>query len=134
MPHLLRLASAWILVALYAGGIFVASSLSHPPLVSTWELPHLDKLYHMIEYGGLTFVLIRALCLTCATPPSTAVVLWAAFLAVIYGVSDELHQASTPGRMMSVYDLLADVTGAGMVAGLWLWVQHRWPALIKLKD
>jgi VanZ like family len=134
MHHLLRLTSAWILVALYAGGIFAASSLSHPPLVSTWDLPYIDKLYHMIAYGGLTFVLIRALCLTCTTRPSTSVVLWAAFLAVIYGASDELHQVFTPGRAMSLYDLLADAMGAGIVAGVWLWVQHRWPTLVKSKD
>jgi VanZ family protein len=134
MHHLFRLTSAWILVALYAGGIFVASSLSHPPLVLTWELPHLDKLYHMIAYGGLTLVLIRALCLTCATRPSISVVLWAAFLAVIYGASDELHQTFTPGRAMSLYDLLADATGASIVAGVWLWVQRRWPMWVKSKD
>jgi VanZ family protein len=134
MHHLLRLTSAWILVALYAGGIFVASSLSHPPLVSTWDLPHLDKLYHSIEYSGLTFVLIRALCLTCATRPSTAVVLWAAFLAIIYGACDELHQTFTPGRVMSVYDLMADATGAGIVAGVWPWVQHRWLTWVEPKD
>ncbi len=134
MRHPLRLTSAWILVVLYAGSIFVASSLSHPPLVPTWELPHLDKLCHMIAYGGLTFVLIRALCLTYAAHLSTSIVLWAALLAVVYGASDELHQAFTPGRAMSVYDLLADATGAGIVAGVWLWVQRRWPAWVASKD
>ncbi len=134
MHYPLRLTSAWILVALYAGGIFVASSLSHPPMVSTWELPHLDKLCHMIAYGGLTLVLIRALRLTCAARPSASLVFWAALLAVIYGATDELHQAFTPARAMSAYDLLADATGAGIAAGVWLWVQRRWPTLVKSKD
>jgi VanZ family protein len=131
MYPLFRLTGAWTLVMLYAGGIFVASSLSHPPLVSTWTLPHIDKLYHIIEYGGLTLVLIRALSLTCATRPSTSIVFWAAILVVVYGASDEFHQAFTAHRMMSVYDLLADATGAGVVAGVWLWAQHRWPSLMK---
>jgi VanZ family protein len=134
MHPLLRLISAWILVALYAGGIFAASSLSHPPFVPTWHLPHLDKLAHMIAYGGLTFVLIRALYLTCSMRSSTSIVLWAAFLTVLYGASDELHQAFTPGREMSFYDLLADAAGAGFAAGVWLWVQRRWPTLVKSKD
>jgi VanZ family protein len=105
--------------------------MAHPPLVSTWELPHFDKLYHIIEYGGLTLVLIRALYLTRATRPSTFIVLWAAFLVILYGASDELHQAFTPDRVMSVYDLLADATGAGIVAGGWLWAQRRYPPLVK---
>jgi VanZ family protein len=88
----------------------------------------------MIAYGGLTLVLIRALSLTCSMPSSTSIVLWAAFLAVLYGASDELHQAFTPGREMSAYDLLADAVGTGFAAGVWLWVQRRWPALGKSKD
>jgi site-specific recombinase len=70
MRPLLRLVFAWILVGLYAGSIFVLSSLSQLPLGSTRDPPHLDKLYHALEYGGLTFVLIHALCLTFATRPS----------------------------------------------------------------
>jgi VanZ family protein len=131
MSLLFRPSGAWLLVAFYAGGIFVASSLSHPPIVSTWNLPHLDKLYHIIAYGGLTFVLIRALCITCATRPSTSLVLWAAAMAIVYGALDEFHQAFTPKRMMSVYDLLADATGAGIGAGVWRWAQRRWPTWVK---
>jgi VanZ family protein len=126
-----RLTWAWILVILYAGGIFVLSSLSHPPVVSTWKLPHLDKFYHALEYGGLTFLLIRALRSTRPTRCSTSLVLWAAVLAVTYGALDEFHQAFTPDRMMSVYDLFADATGASMVASVWFGVQRRWPMLVK---
>jgi VanZ family protein len=131
MHRLLRLTCAWMVVGLYAGGIFVLSSWSHPPSVSAWDLPHLDKLYHTLEYGGLTFVLIRALCLTCATRPSTSIALWAAVLVIVYGASDEFHQAFTPDRAMSLSDFLADATGAGVVASVWLWVQRRWLMLVK---
>lgn len=120
-----------MLVGLYAGGIFAVSSLSHPPMISSWELPHLDKLYHILVYGGLTFVLIRALRLSYVTRPPTALVLGAAVLAIGYGALDEFHQAFTPNRTMSVYDLLADTTGASMVAIVWLSVQRRWPVLAK---
>jgi VanZ family protein len=127
MPPRVRVICAWMLVGLYASGIFVLSSLSHPPLVSTWRLQHLDKLYHALEYGGLTFVLIHALCLTRGARPSTRLVLAAAALAIVYGALDEFHQAFTPKRAMSVYDLLADATGASAIAGVWLGVQRRWP-------
>ncbi len=131
MHHLLRLTCAWMLVGLYAGGIFVLSSWSHLPSVSTWDLPHIDQLYHTLEYGGLTFVLICALCLTCAIHLSTSIAFWATVLVIEYGASDEFHQSFTRDRMMSLSDLLADATGAGAVASGWLWVQRRWPMLVK---
>jgi VanZ family protein len=131
MRFLRRSSVAWIPVGLYAGGIFLLSSLSHPPSLPAWELPHLDKLFHTLQYGGLTFLLIRALCLTDAARPATHRIVWGAFLAIIYGALDELHQAFTPGRTMSVYDLLADATGAAMMAGVWLTLQRCWPRLVK---
>jgi VanZ family protein len=131
MQSMLRVTGTWLLVALYAGGISIGSSLSHPPLVSTFHLPYFDKLCHFVEYGGLTFLLIRALSLTYTTRASTSLAIWAAILVVLYGASDELHQAFTPKRVMSGYDLLADATAAGVVAGVWLWVRRLWPTTVK---
>jgi VanZ family protein len=131
MQSLRRYRGAWLLVALYAGGISIGSSLSHPPSLSSVDLPYFDKLCHFTEYAGLTLLLIRALSLTYATRSPTALALWAATLVVFYGASDELHQAFTPKRVMSAYDLLADATGAGVVAGVWLWARHRRPTAVK---
>jgi VanZ family protein len=131
MQSVLRFTGPWLLVALYAGTISIGSSLSHPPLVSTFHLPYFDKLGHFIEYGGLTFLLIRALSLTYATRASTSLAIWAAILVVLYGASDELHQAFTPRRVMSGYDLLADAAAAGVVSGVWLWARRRWPAVVR---
>jgi VanZ family protein len=61
----------------------------------------------------------------------TALVLWATGLAIVYGALDEIHQAFTPHRAMSVYDFLADALGAGMVASMWLSVRRRWSILVK---
>jgi VanZ family protein len=131
MHSLLRLTRAWMLVGLYACGIFVLSPLSHPPMAPAWELLHLDKLYHILAYGGLTFLLIRALSLSYATRPSTSLALWAVILAIVYGASDEFHQAFTPDRMVSVYDLLADAMGSSVVASVWLRLRRRRPVLVK---
>jgi VanZ family protein len=130
MHPVVRLTGAWLSVAICASGIFVASSLSHPPMASTWDLPHLDKFYHTIAYSGLAFVLVRALCLTCATRPITPLILSAAVLTITYGVFDEFHQAFTPNRVVSLYDLLADAAGAGIGAVTWLWAQRRWPTSV----
>lgn len=138
MQLVLRSTAAWLLVALYAGGISIGSSLSDPPLVSSFDLPYFDKLCHFIEFGGLTFLLIRALSLTYAIRASTYAIrastwlaIWAVILVVLYGASDELHQAFTPNRVMSGYDLLADTTAAGVVAGIWLWARRRWSTVVK---
>jgi VanZ family protein len=131
MHFMARLTGPWLLVAICASGIFIASSLSQPPMVSTWDLPHLDKLYHAIAYSALTFALIRALYFTCATRPITPLLFSAAVMTVVYGVFDECHQAFTPYRVMSLYDLLADATGAGIGVATWLWAQRRRPASVK---
>jgi VanZ family protein len=127
----LRLGCAWILVGLYAGAIFVLSSLSDPPSPSPWDLPDLDKLYHFLEYGGLTFVLLHALKLAYPTSRAASLACWAVVLVIVYGALDEVHQAFTPNRTMSLYDLVANAAGAIGVASLWLWVRYRWPRLVK---
>lgn len=123
--------AAWTLTALYASGIFLCSSLSSPPLLAEANLPHLDKLCHFFIYGGLTFLLMRALRVTCPTSSALGVSLWGLGLAVGYGAVDELHQAFVPGRVMSLFDLFADAAGAGIVASLWPRLHRRWPILLR---
>jgi len=41
----------------------------------------------------------------------------AALGAALYGVTDEFHQAFTPGRSPDVFDVLADLVG-GLLGGL----------------
>jgi len=87
MYALLRLTCAGMLVGLYTGGMSVISSLSHPPVASSWDLLHLDKRYHFLTYGSLMFVLMRALCLSGVSGPSIflASAVWVALLASAYG-------------------------------------------------
>ncbi len=45
-----------------------------------------------------------------------------AFLAVAFGVTDEVHQSFVPGRNADLMDLVADALGASLgavVAALW---------------
>jgi VanZ family protein len=125
MHSALRFIGAWLLVALYAGGIALGSSLSHPPVPLSVNFRHVDKLCHFIEFAILTFLLIRALSLTYASRAAVSLATWAALLVVLYGASDEIHQAFRPTRVMSGYDFLADAAAAGVVAGGWLWLRRR---------
>ncbi len=88
-----------VLAVLYMALIFFLSSL---PGSAAGIPPPWDKLAHALEYGGLGFLLGRGL----GRP------LPAAVLAVLYGLSDELHQRYVPGREASAGDLLADAVGA----------------------
>ncbi len=99
----------WGPVALYLGGITI---LSHQPsLTPPGGLP--DWVYHVAEYGGLGFLLTRALW---RTPGITA--FWARWAALagsaIFGVVDEVHQSFVPGRTASARDVLADAAGAAL--------------------
>ena len=88
--------------------IFHLSSESDPLPVLTQHV--WDKALHCIEYGGLAFLLCRAL-LGEGVGWTAAFAL--AFVATsVYGASDEWHQLLTPGRSFDVHDWMADTFGA----------------------
>jgi len=45
--------------------------------------------------------------------------------AVLYAISDEIHQSFVPGRWAKVPDLIADSVGILIITGGLLWWQHR---------
>lgn len=110
----------WAPVLAYAALIFYLSSLPYPGK----DLPSAfgdvnDKVIHCVEYGVLAVLVYRALRWG-AGPQWAARAWWAAvIIAVLYGVSDELHQSFVPPREMDPYDLVADSVGA--FAGTMLW-------------
>jgi VanZ family protein len=78
---------------------------------------------HVVVYGALAVLLYRAL--RSGTPADDrerlALVLTAAFaVTVLYGVTDELHQAFVRNRTASEADLAVDAIGAlvGLAAAL----------------
>lgn len=76
----------------------------------------LFKTLHIIEYAVLYFLLFRALLKT--TPlqknPQRAMV-WAAVLAVLYGISDEIHQTFVPTRTGKLRDVFIDIIGISLM-------------------
>ncbi len=103
-------------VIAYVGLIFAVSSWQHPPGTTVHNA---DKLVHTIEYAGLGVLLFRAVAPRRAGPWQIALVIG---LGLLVGVSDELYQRLTPGRQSSVSDLVADVVGLGLGAGL-MWIR-----------
>ena len=88
-----------------------------------------DKLVHALAYAGLSALLYRALARGRATGLRAGRGLAAAALAVLYGLSDEWHQAFVPGRTADTADLAADAAGAvAAAAALWTCgiILRRW--------
>jgi len=100
----------WTITLAYAGFIFYLSS-------RTWSgaslFPFSDKVFHLILYFGLGGLTLWALRMT-KLRGKTHIAYIAFVCAVLYGLSDEIHQLFVPGREFSIMDLLADAVGAAL--------------------
>ncbi|MDI6703919.1 MAG: VanZ family protein [bacterium] len=101
----------WIPVGLYLYLIFQISSLSHLPGP---KIPFISELAHLVEYGILSYLFYRAF----VNSGSKFLVRYSRSLAItasiLYGFTDELHQAFVPCRCPSIYDLIFDGIGASI--------------------
>jgi len=73
---------------------------------------------HLGIYGLLFALLWRAL------PRAPAL---AALLTILYGVSDELHQSTVPGRQATLFDVAVDAVGVLLAYALIRAMRARWP-------
>lgn len=97
--------------------IFVASSV---PNLDTAPTGVSDKSLHFAAYGVLAVLLLRALSGAAWRGVTLGAAIGAWTLAVLYGATDELHQAFVPGRTAALDDWLADAFGAaaGVAVGV----------------
>lgn len=75
---------------------------------------------HIVAYAALaaSFWLAWSRTPAATRQPLRSRISW--ILATGYGAVDELHQASVPGRVGSIADLLSDASGAALaIAALW---------------
>ena len=115
---LLKLLRFWLPVFFYAGLIYWLSSqtgVEAPPL-----FPHVDKIFHGVEYGILGWLLARAFMhASWSQPKKHTIQLLAVCAAMLYGISDEYHQSFVPGRSAEYWDVLADTIGGAL--GGWMY-------------
>jgi VanZ family protein len=102
----------WGPVVLWAAFIFTLSSIpnlevTHEPVGNFLT----RKVAHLVEYATFYLLLFRAQGNLGAGR--------AVALTILYGVTDEVHQAFVPSRTPNVTDVLFDAMGA--VLGLILW-------------
>jgi VanZ family protein len=121
MQSLLRGFLRWLPAALVMTVIFMLSSV---PASELPQLRNLDfvarKAAHMLGYGLLAVAYWYALDFKSDRRN------WAWLLALLYAISDELHQFITPGRHPWWVDVVV-FDAAGALLGLWLadWIVRR---------
>ena len=113
----------WLPVAFWMAAVFYLSHQSAPLEPVAGEVSPI--LAHTVVYTILAILLYIAIA-----PPRNAAARWvpvstAFALAVLYGVSDEVHQAFVPGRIASEADVLADAFGAAIGVAIVLIASQR---------
>ena len=96
-----------MLTVSYMGLIFFLSSLQGFSLLGLPE--NSDKFIHMVAYMPLGFLFHMSFIKSGFRRYGFAL---AMFLTVLYGVTDEFHQAFVPGRYATIGDVVADSLGA----------------------
>jgi len=110
----------WLPVVIYCVIIYIISSIPQP-LPEELEIPYIDKLLHAIEYGILSYLLIRAFMGSEVKLTKTSIIILSIILATVYGASDEFHQLFVENRESSFFDLLFDFLGATFVGLMKIW-------------
>ncbi len=104
--------------------IFTASAMPGSELP---DLGHLDALTkkggHMIGYAMLAVSFFHAM--SSGRKTNRLEFFAAAGLAILYSVTDEIHQMFTPGRNSSLLDVGIDAVGVFAGLGLWKWIRAR---------
>lgn len=118
-----RLALYWLPAAAYMAGIFWASS---GPRDLGPDIGGIDKVAHFAAYALLGWLLWRAAAASAIPAVAALAPLWTLLIGTAYGVSDEIHQMSVPGRSCEAADLAADVLGLLAAQGaIALWQRRR---------
>ena len=101
--------------------IFVGSSIPGKDMPDLGFKPQ-DKIAHIIEFGILGFLLLRAFGYISYDILRKYAVIWAGIFGIAWGIMDEVHQLFVSGRSASAYDVTADALGvlAGVTVFLWL--------------
>lgn len=96
----------WLATAGYMGLLFFLSSREKFGFILPSDS---DKIVHALAYIPLGLLFYRSLI---ASGIRKYVFVTASLLALLYGITDEIHQIFVPGRDASIGDVIADAFGA----------------------
>ncbi len=89
---------------------------------TSW-LPFATTIAHVGLYFILSMFVLRAFVLL--RPVSIGLIAYSTvFVALVYGVLDEIHQSNVEGRSSEVGDVVADVFGSVLVVVFWFLIRR----------
>jgi VanZ family protein len=107
----------WLPLIAYCAFIVIQSHYPAPKSIP--DLPYFDKLLHTGGYGLLGLLFCRAYRSRWPMACSRSQARWAVLSAVLFGLSDEIHQSFVPFRTADAWDVLADALGGGLGVGFY---------------
>lgn len=93
------------------GLIYYSSSIPAED-IPKFDIPGIDKLFHLVEYFILGILLVRAFANSYDKASFKLILLLSVLIASIFGVLDELHQRFVPGRSPEIFDIFSDIIGS----------------------
>lgn len=108
----------WLPVYVYAGIIFYLSSIPVIEPEQQFGIVISDAVKHIVEYAILSFLLYRAFTNSDFQSIKTKAYLLAITIAILYGITDEIHQFFVPERVCNGFDVIFDGIGSSSVL-LW---------------
>ena len=124
----MRVAVAWLTACAYMALTWVLSS--SPRAIDLGPIEFGDKVLHVTEYAVLGLLLARALRRSFPALRGWRFYAAAVLPAAGWGYLDELHQAFVPGRVSSIGDALADLSGAVLGVGIFLLLERLGARLV----
>lgn len=86
--------------------------------IVTW-LPFANSLVHIVLFMVLSVFVLRTLVLSrLVSEPLIAYL--TIFVALTYGILDEMHQSSIEGRTSEAIDVVSDIFGSALIVVFWL--------------
>ena len=113
----------WLHVLAYVALIFTLSAQPGLQVPGTFE--YRDKFAHILEYGGLSWLVYRAVRGSWPAAGKLRRALLSLLAVSALGACDEKFQANIPMRDSSVYDWMADTIGASLAQVVWLTREKR---------
>jgi VanZ family protein len=114
MSRFLQTPTRIIPMLLVMGIIYFFSSVPGERLILP-NIVNIDKVAHMAEYGLLALTVFHAFGAGFGLLHPRLAPLLVILICTMYGVTDEFHQSFVPNRSSSIFDILADSTGAIIV-------------------
>jgi len=116
----------WLPAILYAGMIVMFSSMSSPQTYFPgWAGEINDKVLHTLEYAILAILCYRAFLYASGPRLAEFAGSLAILAAILFGVSDELHQSFVPLREADPWDVIANAAGSLMGVTVWQKISPR---------